>query len=42
VLADGRHDAYITRVEVPYEGGTSRVVVDLVQVFHGHRRRQAP
>jgi hypothetical protein len=33
-LADGRYDAYITRVERPYEGGTSRLVVDLVQVFH--------
>jgi hypothetical protein len=34
VLADGRYDAYIRRVEVPSEGGTSRLVVDLVQVFH--------
>jgi hypothetical protein len=34
VLADGRYDAYIRRVERPYEGGTSRLVVDLVQVFH--------
>jgi hypothetical protein len=34
VLADGRYDAYIRRVEHPYEGGTSRLVVDLVQVFH--------
>jgi hypothetical protein len=34
VLADGRYDSYIRRVEVPYEGGTSRMVVDLVQVFH--------
>jgi hypothetical protein len=33
VLADGHYDAYIRRVEVPYEGGTSRLVVDLVQVF---------
>jgi hypothetical protein len=35
VLADGRYDSYIRRVEVPYEGGTSRLVVDLVQVFQG-------
>jgi hypothetical protein len=41
VLADGRHDAYITRVEVPYEGGISRVVVDLVQVFHGQAAVEA-
>jgi len=34
VLADGRYDAYIRRVETPYGGGTSRLVVDLVQVFH--------
>jgi hypothetical protein len=34
VLADGRYDAYIRRVEIPYEGGTNRLVVDLVQVFH--------
>jgi hypothetical protein len=30
VLADGRYDAYITRVDT----GQSRLVVDLVQVFH--------
>ena len=41
VLADGRHDAYISRVEVPYEGGTSRLVVDLVQVFDGQAARDA-
>ncbi len=35
VLADGRYDAYIPRVEIPYEGGTSRLVVDVVQVFSG-------
>jgi len=35
VLADGRYESYIRRVEVPYEGGTRRVVVDLVQVFQG-------
>jgi hypothetical protein len=35
VLADGRYDSYIRRVETPYEGGTSRLVVDLVQVFQG-------
>jgi hypothetical protein len=35
VLADGRYDSYIRRVEVPYEGGTRRLVVDLVQVFQG-------
>jgi Protein of unknown function (DUF4232) len=34
VLADGHYDAYIRRVETPSEGGTSRLVVDLVQVFH--------
>jgi hypothetical protein len=41
VLADGRYDAYISRVEVPYEGGTSRLVVDLVQVFDGQAARDA-
>ena len=35
VLADGHYDAYISRVEIPYEGGTRRLVVDLVQVFQG-------
>jgi hypothetical protein len=35
VLADGHYDAYISRVETPYEGGTRRLVVDLVQVFQG-------
>jgi hypothetical protein len=35
VLGDGRYDAYIPRVEIPYEGGTSRLVVDVVQVFSG-------
>ena len=34
LLADGRYDAYIRRVEIPIEGPTSRLVVDLVQVFH--------
>jgi len=41
VLADGRYDAYISRVEVLYEGGTSRLVVDLVQVFDGQAARDA-
>jgi hypothetical protein len=41
VLADGRYDAYISRVEVPHEGGTSRLVVDLVQVFDGQAARDA-
>jgi hypothetical protein len=41
VLTDGRYDAYISRVEVPYEGGTSRLVVDLVQVFDGQAARDA-
>jgi hypothetical protein len=41
VLADGRHDVYLTQVEVPYESGTSRVVVDLVQVFHGQAAVEA-
>ena len=41
VLADGHYDAYISRVEVPYEGGTSRLVVDLVQVFDGQAARDA-
>ena len=41
VLADGRYDAYVSRVEVPHEGGTSRLVVDLVQVFDGHAARDA-
>jgi hypothetical protein len=41
VLADGRYDAYISRVEVPSEGGTSRLVVDLVQVFDGQAARDA-
>jgi hypothetical protein len=41
MLADGRYDAYIRRVEVPYEGGTSRLVVDLVQVFDGQAARDA-
>jgi len=40
-LADGHYDAYISRVEVPYEGGTSRLVVDLVQVFDGQAARDA-
>ena len=35
VLADGRYDAYIRRVEVPIDYGTSQLVVDLVQVFQG-------
>jgi hypothetical protein len=35
VLADGRYDAYIRRLEIPYEGGTGRLVADLVQVFEG-------
>jgi hypothetical protein len=35
VLADGHYDAYISRVETPYEGGTRRLVVDVVQVFQG-------
>jgi hypothetical protein len=41
VLADGRYDSYIRRVEVPYEGGGSRLVVDLVQVFDGQAARDA-
>jgi hypothetical protein len=41
VLADGHYDAYISRVEVPYEGGTGRLVVDLVQVFDGPAARDA-
>jgi hypothetical protein len=41
VLADGHYDAYISRVEVPHEGGTSRLVVDLVQVFDGQAARDA-
>jgi hypothetical protein len=41
VLADGHYDAYISRVEIPYEGGTSRLVVDLVQVFDGRPARDA-
>ena len=41
VLADGRYDAYIRRVETPYEGGSSRLVVDLVQVFQGQAAVQA-
>jgi hypothetical protein len=41
ILADGHYDAYISRVEVPYEGGTSRLVVDLVQVFDGQAARDA-
>jgi len=35
VLADGRYDAYIRRVQVPIDYGTSQLVVDLVQVFQG-------
>jgi hypothetical protein len=41
VLADGHYDAYISRVEVPSEGGTSRLVVDLVQVLDGQAARDA-
>jgi hypothetical protein len=41
VLADGRYDSYIRRVEVPYEGGGSRLVVDLVQVLRGQAARDA-
>jgi hypothetical protein len=41
VLADGRYDAYISRVETPAEGGTSRLVVDLVQVLDGQAARDA-
>jgi len=41
VLADGHYDAYISRVETPYEGGTRRLVVDLVQVFDGQAARDA-
>jgi hypothetical protein len=41
VLADGHYDAYISRVEIPYEGGTRRLVVDLVQVFDGQAARDA-
>jgi hypothetical protein len=41
VLADGHYQAYISRVEVPYEGGTSRLVVDLVQVLDGQAARDA-
>jgi hypothetical protein len=33
VLADGRYDSYIRRVQVPIDYGTSQLVVDLVQVF---------
>jgi hypothetical protein len=35
VLADGRYQSYVRRVESPVEGGTRRLVVDLVQVFEG-------
>ena len=41
VLADGHYDAYISRVETPAEGGTSRLVVDLVQVLDGQAARDA-
>jgi hypothetical protein len=41
VLADGHYQAYISRVAVPHEGGTSRLVVDLVQVFDGQAARDA-
>jgi hypothetical protein len=41
VLADGHYDTYISRVEIRYEGGTSRLVVDLVQVFDGQAARDA-
>src|SRR6187200_1766974 len=41
VLADGRYNSYIRRVEVPYEGGGSRLVVDLVQVLRGQAARDA-
>ena len=41
VLADGRYDSYIRRVQIPVEGGTSRLVVDLVQVFRGQAARDA-
>ena len=41
VLADGHYDAYISRVEIPSEGGTSRLVVDLVQVLDGQAARDA-
>jgi hypothetical protein len=41
VLADGRYNSYIRQVQTPYEGGTSRLVVDLVQVFDGQAARDA-
>jgi hypothetical protein len=41
MLADGRYDAYIRRAETPYEGGTSWLVVDLVQVFRGRAAVEA-
>ena len=41
VLADGRHDAYLRRVNVPIEGGTSTTVVDLVKVFRGQAAVEA-
>jgi hypothetical protein len=41
VLADGRYDAYISRVETSSAGGTSRLVVDLVQVLDGQAARDA-
>jgi hypothetical protein len=41
VLADGRYDSYIRRVQVPIDYGTSQLVVDLVQVFDGQAARDA-
>jgi hypothetical protein len=41
VLADGRYDAYLRKVDVPIESGTSRTVVDLVKVFHGQAAVEA-
>ena len=42
VLADGHYDAYISRVEIPSAGGTSRLVVDLVQVLDGQAAKTQP
>jgi hypothetical protein len=41
VLADGRYDSYIRRVQVPIDYGASQLVVDLVQVFDGQAARDA-
>jgi hypothetical protein len=41
VLADGRYDSYIRRVQVPIDYGTSQLVADLVQVFQGQAAVEA-